>query len=189
MNHDDYGWEILTHSGPVRSNRVLLAVGARAAAGLLQPLDVSFDLPPTHPSVQALLLLRHPGLNPGPVGSGIIVGRRDPRLVARALTHYSRKWPWAASDGLHVLRLAYAAAPTLTQALSDASLLVGVGLAERDVVDFAVLDWEMPTAMPPAAQVVLQEKLARLPGLAVTGAWVAGNGIAAVVQAAREVAA
>lgn len=189
MYRDDHGWELHTASGPVRADRVVLAVGARAAARLLNPLGVSFEVPPSHPSVQALLSLRHPGLDSGPVGSGIIVGRRDPRLVARALTHYSVKWPWAGGDGVHVVRLAYGASPTRDGVLADAALLLGVGLAERDVVDFAVLDWEMPTAMPAAAQVVLQEKLARLPGLAVTGAWVAGNGIAAVVQAAREVAA
>ncbi|RMB59837.1 protoporphyrinogen/coproporphyrinogen oxidase [Tessaracoccus antarcticus] len=189
VQRDGYGWEIRTRSGPLRADRVLLAVGARAAERLLTPLGISFEMPPTHPSFQALLSLRHPGLASGPVGSGVIVGRRDPRLVARALTHYSVKWPWAGHDGRHVVRLAYAASPTLTQALADASLLLGIELAERDVVDFAVLDWEMPTAMPPEDLAVLTEGLAHVDGLAVTGAWVAGNGIAAVVKAAQDVVA
>ncbi|MEO7587117.1 MAG: FAD-dependent oxidoreductase [Arachnia sp.] len=189
LHHDGYGWELRSRSGPVRGDRVLLAVGALAAARLLAPLGVKFDVPPTHPSFQALLSLRHPGLASGPVGSGVIVGRRDPRLVARALTHYSLKWPWAGVGGHHVLRLAYAGSPTLTQALSDASLLLGVTLEQREVLDFAVLDWEMPTAMPTDELTALRLRLARLDGLAVTGAWVAGNGIAAVVAAAKEVVA
>ena len=189
IEHDGYGWEIRTHSGLIRADRLLLAVGARAAARLLTPLGVSFEVPPTHSSFQSLLSLRHPGLGQGPVGSGVIVGRRDPRLVARALTHYSLKWPWAGSDGHHVVRLAYSASPTLTQTLSDASLLLGVELGEQDVADFAVLEWEMPTALPGAARAELEHSLARYDGIAVTGAWVAGNGIAAVVRAAREVVA
>ncbi|MGV8847209.1 protoporphyrinogen/coproporphyrinogen oxidase [Tessaracoccus sp.] len=189
IQRDDDSWEVRTRSGLLVADRVVLAVGAQAAARLLTPLEVVFEVPPTHPSVQALLSLRHAGLDSGPVGSGVIVGRRDPRLVARALTHYSVKWPWAAVDGRHVVRLAYGATPTLTQSLADASLLLGVELGEQDMEEFAVLEWEMPTALPTAAHADLQDQLSRLAGLAVTGAWVVGNGIAAVVSAAQEVAA
>ncbi len=189
MHHDNYSWEMRTRSGPLRADRVLLAVGALAASRLLAPLGIRFEVPPTHPSSQALLALTHPAIASGPVGSGVIVGRRDPRLVARALTHYSLKWPWAARDGQHVLRLAYAATPTLHQALADASLLLGIELGEEHVADFVQVDWEMPTATSPDNHAKLQEELARFEGLAVTGAWVAGNGIAAVVRAAQEVVA
>ena len=188
MQHDGYSWEIRTRSGPLRADRVLLAVGARAAAQLLVPLGVTFEVPPTHPSYQVLLSSKHPGIAAGPVGSGVIVGRRDPRLVARALTHYSLKWPWAGRDDHHVLRLAYAAPPTLPRAFADASLLLGIDLGEEHVTDYALVDWEMPAAMPAEAHAALVQELSRFEGLAVTGAWVAGNGIAAVVRAAQEVA-
>lgn len=189
LEHDGYSWEVRTKAGPLRADRVLLAVGARAAARLLELLGVSFEVPPTHPSSQAVLSLNHPEIGEGPVGSGVIEGRRDPRLVAQALTHYSLKWPWAAQTGRHVLRLAYAAQPTMGQALADASLLMGVKLTADDVVDFAVLDLEMPSTMPPAVHTLLLENLSRFDGLAVTGAWVAGNSIAAVVHSAQEVVA
>ena len=189
LHHDNYGWELRTRSGPLRADRVLLAVGARAAARLLVPLGVTFEVPPTHPSSQALIALEHPDIGEGPVGSGVIVGRRDPRLLARALTHYSLKWPWAALDGVHVLRLAYATPPTLSQTRADASLLLGIDVEEGHVKDFAQVDWEMPSAITPAGHALLMEKVARFEGLAVTGAWVAGNGIAAVVRAAQEVVA
>lgn len=189
LEHDGYSWEVRTRTGPQRADRVVLAVSARAAARLLELLGVTFEVPPTHPGFQAVLSLSHPGVAVGPVGSGVIEGRRDPRLVAQALTHYSLKWPWSAQPDRDVLRLAYTLKPTLGQALADASLLMGVDLAPDDVVDFTVIDWEMPSAMPPAARTGLLEKLTRFEGLAVTGAWVAGNGIAAVVRAAQEVVA
>lgn len=77
--------------------------------------------------------------------------------------------------------------PTAVQALTDAALLTGVDLQADDVVDIAVCDWEMPSAMTPAARKALRQKLSRFDGLAVTGSWVSGNGIAAVVRGAQEV--
>ncbi len=189
LHHDTYSWELRTRSGPLRADRVLLAVGARAAARLLVPLGIRFEVPPTHPSSQALIAVEHPDIAPGPVGSGVIVGRRDPRLLARALTHYSLKWPWAAHGDRHVLRLAYVSPPMLHQVAADASLLLGIDLREEHVMDFAQRDWEMPSAMSPTEHALLMEQLAHFDGLAVTGAWVAGNGIAAVVRAAQEVVA
>lgn len=187
MHHDGYRWEVRTKAGPIRADRVLLAVGGRAAGRLLSLLGESVEVPPTHPSFLAVIALKHPDVATGPVGSGVIVGRRDERLVARALTHYSMKWPWAAREDQHILRLSYAAAPSQAQVLADASLLMGIELSDDDVIDFAVLNWEMPTAVTPETHSALMKKLSTYDGLAVTGAWVAGNGIAAVVKAAQEV--
>ncbi len=188
-DHGSVGWEIRTKAGTIRADRVILAVDGPAAGELLALLGESVEVPPTHPSFQAVVALTHPDIATGPVGSGVIVGRRDDALVARALTHYSLKWPWAAQDGQHILRLAYAAAPSQTQVLADASLLLGIHLTDDDVSGFEVLHWEMPTALTPEAHSALVQKLLKYEGLAVTGAWVAGNGIAAVVKAAAEVVA
>ncbi len=188
-HQDDHGWEIRTKAGPFHADRVILAVDGRAAGQLFSRIGEAVEVPPTHPSFQAVVALTHPDVATGPVGSGVIVGRRDDRLVARALTHYSLKWPWAAVKGQQILRLAYAAAPSQAQVLADASLLLGIELTSADVTGFEVLSWEMPTALTPEAHAVLIEKLSKYQGLAVTGAWVAGNGIAAVVKAAQEVAA
>lgn len=187
-HRDDHGWEVRTKAGPIRADRVILAVDGRTAGELLALLGESVEVPPTHPSFQAVVALTRQDIASGPVGSGVIVGRLDEALVARALTHYSLKWPWAAQETTHILRLAYAAAPTQAQVLADASLLLGITLSDDDVSGFEVLQWEMPTALTPEARVGLHTKVARWPGLTVTGAWVVGNGIAAVVQAAKEVA-
>lgn len=187
-HHDSHGWEIRTKAGPIRADRVILAVGGRSAGQWLALLGESADIPPTHPSFQALVALTHPDVATGPVGSGVIVGRRDDALAARALTHYSLKWPWAAQASQQVLRLAYAAAPSKAQVVADASLLLGIRLSDDDVSGFEVLSWEMPTAITPESHAALVKRLSKYEGLAVTGAWVAGNGIAAVVRAAAEVA-
>lgn len=188
-HHDAHGWEIRTKAGPIRADRVILAVDGRSAGDLLAWLGESVEIPPSHPSFQAVVALTHRDIATGPVGSGVIVGRRDDALVARALTHYSLKWPWAAQDGVHVLRLAYAASPSQSQVLADASLLLGIELTDDDVSGFEVLSWEMPTALTSQAHTALVTQLAKYDGLAVTGAWVSGNGIAAVVKAAAEVVA
>lgn len=189
LRREGSSWEVHTAETRVRAGRVVLAVSARAAAALLEPMGVSIEAPPTHASHQALLVVDHAELGDGPVGSGVLVGRRDPRLVARALTHYSLKWPWVRTGSSDVLRLAYAAAPAREQVLADASLLLGIELEDAHVVDFAERAWEMPSALTATAHAGLLDELSRFDGLAVTGAWVAGNGIAAVVQAAKEVAA
>lgn len=182
--HNDDGWDIHTQAGSLHADRVVLAVGGRAAAESLALLGESVNVPQTHPSFQAVVALTHPDLAVGPVGSGIIVGRPDDRLLARALTHYSLKWPWAAREGQHLVRLAYGEAPSQEQVVADASLLMGVGLTEDDVSGFEVLRWEMPGAITQEARTALGEQLSRYEGLTVTGAWVAGNGIAAVIKAA-----
>lgn len=184
------GWRIHTRAGVLHADRVVLAVGGGAAAEMLALLGEVVDVPPTHPSFQAVVALTHPGLAAGPVGSGIIVGRPDERLRARALTHYSLKWPWAAREGQHLVRIAYGEAPSRQQVVADASLLMGVELTEDDVSGFEVLRWEMPRAITAEARAALGRQLSVYEGLTVTGAWVAGNGIAAVVAAAvAEVAA
>ncbi len=188
-HHDGHGWEIRTKAGPLRADRVILAVDGRAAGELFALLGETVEVPPTHPSFQAVVALTHPDIATGPVGSGVIVGRRDDALVARALTHYSLKWPWADLGSQHILRLAYAAAPSQTQVLKDASLLLGIDLVDDDVLGYEVLHWEMPTALAPDARARLLEKLSKYEGLTVTGAWMAGNGIAAVVTAATEAVA
>lgn len=182
--HNDDGWEIHTKAGMLHADRVVLAVEGRAAGELLALLGASVDVPPTHPSFQAVVALTHLGLAAGPVGSGIIVGRTDDRLLARALTHYSLKWPWAARGGQHLVRLAYGEAPSQKQVVADASLLMGIELTDDDVRGFEVLRWDMPQAISPEARTALGEELSKYEGLTVTGAWVAGNGIAAVIKAA-----
>ena len=93
-----------------------------------------------HPAVAAYNLLNEPA----------------PELKAKALTHYSAKWPWARTEGREILRLSYPAdlEPTAPQALADASLLTGVPIEAGQVAAFASVEWSaMPARIDPSTQI------------------------------------
>lgn len=147
-----------------------------------------------------------------PVGSGLLVapppypaGHPCP-VGAKALSHLNVKWPWIGEElrarhgeHVHALRLSYGrpgqASPqvSLAQALADASALTGVSLREEDVIAHMMVHWDgtLPPVTPAfrARTAALVDDVAARPGLALTGAWVAGTGIAAVVSHARAQAA
>jgi oxygen-dependent protoporphyrinogen oxidase len=103
-----------------------------------------------------------------------------------------------AGTGLHVLRVSYGRAgiptpePTLADALADASVLLGVELDPTSVAGHAVVHF--PNSLPPqtpehrARVADLTARLPQEPGLAITGAWFAGTGLAAVIPHATRVA-
>jgi protoporphyrinogen/coproporphyrinogen III oxidase len=97
-----------------------------------------------------------------------------------------------------VVRLSYGRAgesspePTVDLALRDASVLLGVPLSTGQLVGHAIVHWSQALPRPSAAhrEAVAQVRalVAELPGVAVCGAWVAGNGLASVVPDARSAA-
>ncbi|MDO4243855.1 MAG: FAD-dependent oxidoreductase [Actinomyces sp.] len=139
----------------------------------------------------------------------------DPdRAAVTALTHLSVKWPWIAQalreahgEHVHALRLSYgragaaagaagrAGAPPvdLPRALADIDKLTGVRIAAHEVIDSTRVIWQgrPPPATPERREGLdrLESAVAAVPGLAVTGEWVAGTGIAAVLTHARRRAA
>ncbi|BDZ41679.1 protoporphyrinogen oxidase [Paraoerskovia sediminicola] len=173
----------------------------------------------------ATLLLRAPEIDDAPRGTGVLVappkpgtqvtsslavlGDHEPR--AKALTHSTAKWPWLAErvrrtfgEGRHVVRLSYGRlgtptrAPSVEEALADASLLLGVDLTARDAtgagrVEAHVMTRWAGTLPPPtpAYREAVKAYVAQadpVEGLAVTGGWVAGTGLAAVVAHATAAA-
>ncbi|QIK72775.1 NAD(P)-binding protein [Propioniciclava coleopterorum] len=189
------------------TSRLVIALDGRAALDLLRTvegLDIGdWELPRGADLAQVCISLAEPRLDAGPRGSGLLVtplAEGETRRVAcKAITHYSLKWPAVvAGSGLHVLRVSYGRAgvptpePTLADALADASVLLGVDLREQDVAGHAVVHF--PNSLPPqtpehrARVAALAASLADHPGLAVTGAWFAGTGLAAVIPHATAVA-
>jgi oxygen-dependent protoporphyrinogen oxidase len=77
-------------------------------------------------------------------------------------------------------------------ALRDASTLLGVALSPAQVVASARVAWSQALPRPSAAHSAtvarVRAGVADVPGLAVCGAWVAGNGLASVVPDARRAA-
>ncbi|WP_369824447.1 hypothetical protein [Cellulosimicrobium sp. CUA-896] len=117
------------------------------------------------------------------------------------MTHATAKWPWlrtrvreALGPGHHVVRLSYGrigvqSEPELAQVVADASRLFGVDLHGR-VLGHLLTRWD--GALPPPTPAYRREVAAfvgrvdDVPGLAVTGGWIAGTGLAAVVAHAQE---
>lgn len=167
----------------VVADRLVLAATAATACALLARIGVDLTPPPVATARLAVLGVAHPALASGPVGSGLLVGERDDAIHAKALTHYSLKWPWARRPGQEILRLAYPEQllPTRAEALGDASRFLGIPLADRDVTGFASVSWEsMPTRMEHSTREYYLEAVTAA-GVDLVGAWLDGNGIASVI--------
>ncbi|WP_028045677.1 NAD(P)/FAD-dependent oxidoreductase [Cellulomonas sp. URHE0023] len=147
------------------------------------------------------LVLQAPALDRAPRGTGVLVAPQASDVVAKALTHGTAKWAWLAREAgpsTHVVRLSYGRAgaaeaePDVAQALRDASRLLGVTLDEGHLRGQATVRWTQALPRPSAAHGVVvsavRSAVAELPGLAVCGAWVAGNGLASVVPDAQAAA-
>ncbi|RHA43754.1 protoporphyrinogen/coproporphyrinogen oxidase [Cellulomonas rhizosphaerae] len=191
------GLVITTASGTLHADRVLLAA---PVPGLLDEL-VGVEATPDAGAAVTLvtLVLDAPALDAAPRGTGVLVAREATDVAAKALTHATAKWPWlAASTRRHVVRLSYGrageaeAAPDVATALADASTLLGTPLAEADVIGHATVRWTQALPRPSAAHrdwvAAVRSALADQPDVAVAGAWVAGNGLAAVIPDARAAA-
>jgi len=201
---------------PPRPSRDLrtqrLVVATPGAAGLLDGLDGAdlrdVRLDDGAPVTLVTLVLDEPALDAAPRGTGVLVGPGAVDVRAKALTHASAKWRWvaqAAGPGRHVVRLSYGRAggepvpdalPTgdelVDLALRDAATLLGVPLGRDVLRGSAVVRWtqSLPRASAAhrAAVAAVRKAADPMPGVAVCGAWAAGNGLASVVPDARAVA-
>lgn len=176
--------------------RVVVACSAGPARALLSPtIDTTGpDLVPGAPIAHVNLAVRDPRLGSAPRGNGMLVAPGTRSVQAKALTHLSAKWPSlgaACPPDLHLLRVSYGRSGErevdlgAELALADASHLLGMELDPQDVVDSQVIHWNgslAPTTPATRAWVEgLHRQVAELPGLALTGAWTSGSGIAALV--------
>ncbi len=195
----------------VRTPLVVLACSASAAQRLLAGagVETALEVPQGSPIARFTLVAHAPELDGAPVGSGLLVAPVTDGTApvdAKALSHLSVKWPWVGA-GLHrlhgphthALRLSYGRPGeprpevTLEGALADVEALTGVRIPKEHVLEHRLVRWD--GTLPPvsvdyraqAAQIGSQAEAQ--PGLGLTGAWVAGTGIAAVVAHARTQAA
>lgn len=195
------GWTVGDDTAP----RLVLATPA--AVALLRPEGVGTPDPGAAVTL-VTLVLDSPELNAAPRGTGVLVAAEATDVAAKALTHGTAKWGWladAAGPGRHVVRLSYGRAgdrdearrperddQLVAAALADASVLLGTPLRAEQVAGHAVSRWSQALPRPSAAhQAVVRavrDAVSERDGLAVCGAWVAGNGLASVVPDARAAA-
>jgi oxygen-dependent protoporphyrinogen oxidase len=196
--------------GPISKQRTDLKAGAQQGTEHAPAPSGALTLPPAPERGADIrlvtLLLEAPELDAAPRGSGMLVapGTTPGAVRAKALTHATAKWPWlarrvrdAVGPGWHVVRLSYGRIgeptpePTAEEAARDASALLGVDLTGR-VRDSLHQRWD--GALPPptpayrAATRQFEEAVLAEPGLDVTGGWIAGTGLAAIVAHAQRTA-
>lgn len=172
------------------ADRLILATPAAVTQRLLAGAGAEITAPPVHKVRQVLLAASTAALKEHPIGSGLIVATRDV-VRAKAMTHYSAKWPWAAQHGLEVLRLSYPdhVFPTRAEVLSDATRLTGVKIADSEAVGLVSVGWDsLPSRVESANRDFLVSQAAKI-GIDLVGAWLDGNGIGPVIAGTQRVAA
>ncbi|SMH29183.1 oxygen-dependent protoporphyrinogen oxidase [Rathayibacter oskolensis] len=209
--HADGLFRLETADGRLSARSVIVATPERDARALLAGLvpAVRDEGEPTDDSVELVtLVVDDPRLDAAPRGSGVLVAPTAGDVTAKALTHATAKWEWLARSlpaGRHVLRLSYGRpgerpplegasdAEAAAIALRDASVLLGLELDPASLLDSARVRW---ANVRPAAALgrrahldAFREALAPVEGVAVTGTWLAGTGLASVLPHAAETSA
>ncbi|MDO5721978.1 MAG: FAD-dependent oxidoreductase [Actinomycetaceae bacterium] len=184
------------------TERVVVALPGPAAQKLLsEHLDLpTWELPLGAPIAHQVLMVDSDQLNSGPRGSGVLVTApaHAGHVRAKAVSHLSYKWGWMRQVlpvNRHLLRVSYGRSgepyphPTVADAIADVNTALGVSLSPQDVVASMLVRWDGQLAPPtPQHRSQVAQLLAaaqKYPGLAITGAWVAGSGFASVVPHAR----
>lgn len=204
------GFVVRTAKEELHADRVLLATAAAvpliAELTGADPGSMRTD-DGTPVTLVTLVLDGVTALDAAPRGTGVLVAPDVTDVTAKALTHATAKWEWlaaAAGPGRHVVRLSFgraegdaAALPSgdelVRLALADAAVLLDVPLPAERLVGHDVVRWTQALPRPSAAHrdavAAVRDAVDRVPGLALTGAWVSGNGLASVVPQARSAAA
>lgn len=154
--------------------------------------------PGTQPATEPCATTQPGAVEPSNQGSPTQAGAVESPVGAKALSHLNVKWPWIAqalAPHQHLLRLSYGrlgqSEPqvSLEQALADVRVLTGVTIRPEQVNEHKLVRWNgtLPP-LPPSYRAriaAFMSQVENIEGLAVTGAWVGGTGVNAVVAHAR----
>ena len=187
-------------------DRVVLAVPAPTAAMLLKQVEpeVAATLAPIKLANSAVVGMRFASDDGLPQNSGVLVAAGAEDVHAKAFTLSSRKWPHLAERGGALVRASFgrfgddvairASEDDLVDwALDDLQTVTGFDGREAGLEEIFVQRWfgglprfdEHHLATVDKALAQLRESGS---GIAVTGAWVGGVGVPAVIANARETA-
>lgn len=188
----------------LHADYVIVATPEAPALALLAALEPELaDIAPVEaPRVDLVtLVLDDPRLDAHPRGTGMLVAP-GAGLTAKAMTHATAKWSWLADEARavaphrHVLRVSFGKAGENTVAdldddalvelaIRDLSTMLGVSLDPTTVVEARRTTWAgaVPGAVTGqrARSTSVRERILAIGGLDVTGGWLAGTGLAAVV--------
>lgn len=185
--------------------RVILAVPASTAALLLKKVApaAAEALKPVKLADSVVVGMRFATDDGLPENSGVLVATGAQDVRAKAFTFSSRKWPHLAERGGALVRASFGR-------FGDT---LAVRASEDDLVDWALDDLEAITGFDGRAAgleeiyvqrwlgglprydehhlatvAAVEKELDKVPGIAVTGAWVGGVGVPAVIAHARRAA-
>ena len=200
------GWSVTAsdEADPISADAVIVALPEGPARALLAPVVPALEVgDPVAPVVEVVtLVVDAPVLDAAPRGTGVLTVPGS--HVAKALTHSTAKWDWvrdATPSGVHVVRVSFGAqgeVPATAEldddaaahlALSEAAAMFGVELpasalrASRRVR--YVQSQPAATIGRAAETAAARGAVQAVAGLGVTGAWVAGTGLAQVIPDAR----
>ena len=205
LQRTDNGWRVTdTVGASIDIDVVVLAVPPRVAAALLDDDEprLAADLAAIETTAVRVvsLLVECPELDTFPAGPGVLVAAERTDVQAKAMTHANAKWEWwdtVLPTHRHVVRLSYGRAgqPALAveglveQAEADARALLGV-TGSWILVDSAVTTWQeslvRPTPGHASRMRALTDRLRQIPDLTVLNSALAGNGLAGIIQIARD---
>lgn len=205
---DGSGWRVVVAGDrpgvDLAADAVVLAVDAPTAASLITGLpDVAGALAGIAVGDVAVcaVVIDAPELDDDPVGSGLLVAPGHPRVRAKALTHATAKWEWirrAYGPGRHLVRLSYGRDGRIHESLADLAGIVRsdlaaiFGIAPPDLIDARVVRWDRSLVFPRIGHRAAVERVrsatADVPGLAVVGAGLGGNGLAGTIALGRTAA-
>ncbi|RWZ67966.1 protoporphyrinogen oxidase [Labedella populi] len=188
----------------LHADYVIVAIPEAPALDLLAELDPSLaDIEPLEPPRVDLvtLVLDDSRLDRHPRGTGMLVSPTA-GLTAKAMTHATAKWSWleerarVLAQHRHVLRVSFGKAgedtvgglsddELVALAIRDLSTMLGFPLDPASIVDSRRTTWagSIPGAVTGqrARSESVRERILEIEGLDVTGGWLAGTGLAAVV--------
>jgi protoporphyrinogen/coproporphyrinogen III oxidase len=197
------GWMVEAEGSTIESAEVVLAVSAPEAASLVG------DLPDLHAALCSVsvgdvlvvaMAVEAESLDADPVGSGLLVAPGVGQVLAKALTHTTAKWEWvrqAYGPGHHLVRVSYgrngrvevAEEGAKQQARSDVSALLSV--PQEAIREILPTRWRRSLVLPLAGHRRRMDEIVAaagaIPGLAVVGAGIGGNGLAGTIAVARSV--
>lgn len=176
---------------------LLVAPASPASCADPQP-EPGQSTPDTQPASEPCADTQPGAVEPSNQGSPTQPGAVESPVGAKALSHLNVKWPWIAqalAPHQHLLRLSYGrlgqSEPqvSLEQALADVQVLTGVTIRPEQVSEHKLVRWNgtLPP-LPPSYRAriaAFMSQVENIEGLAVTGAWVGGTGVNAVVAHAR----
>lgn len=201
VTRDGSCWRVDVDGEALVVDAVVLAVDAPTAASLITGLpDVADALAEIAAGDVAVVaaVIDAPVLDDDPVGSGLLVAPGHPQVRAKALTHATAKWEWireAYGPGRHLVRLSYGRDGRIDEPLDDLPEIVRhdiaaiLGVEPPTLLDARVVRWDSSLVLPKqghrAAVERIRSVVADVPGLAVVGAGLGGNGLAGTIALAR----